>query len=632
MLYEKFEIKNYKGIRNAEISIDPTGNARVYSLVGLNESGKTTLLEAIHSFSPDADTEIVVGNVTSLEEQIRQRVPKNRISDFNEAVTVTAHIRLQEGDLEKLQEYCKEEGFEIDISSVPKSFTYTRGTNFKNGVFERGYRNTNFPCRVRKDEDEEFQISDWGDEKSIIVDYLWSRFPIIAYFPTFLFDFPQKIFLSEQENNKVNDFYKKLFQDILDFDKGRGYNIETHIIDKLRQEEINAEYAEFMPVYQKSGIKEQIAHITNRAEEVVTNVVLKKWNEIFGDDETGKKVEIEFDVEESSETENDDGTISKNHDLYIEFYVREGSNRFPIKDRSLGFRWFFSFLLFTQFRAARNDDIPILFLLDEPASNLHAGAQCQLIKSFPEIAKHPHTLIYSTHSHYMIDPNWLEQCYIVKNEIGTEQPVSLEETSINEDAYDVQAIRYPTFVSQNPDANKISYFQPIIDRLDVVPSKFDFNKPSIIVEGKSDYFIISYFAKVHLKKDVNLIPAHGASGMAPLIAIHKGWGLSVKILLDSDKAGTQAKKRYIDEFILQESDIVMLEDFDTRLKKIESILEPEDHEALIAKPFNRKKASKKDIMMYFQTHLAGDKKIKLSQEATKKAVKLINGLIKFQKS
>ena len=56
----------------------------------------------------------------------------------------------------------------------------------------------------------------------------------------------------------------------------------------------------------------------------------------------------------------------------IKFQIRDGSRRFDVNDRSLGFRWFFSFMLFTQFRVARSDleSRPLLFLFDEPTAEL----------------------------------------------------------------------------------------------------------------------------------------------------------------------------------------------------------------------------------------------------------------------
>ena len=56
MRYLKFRIENFKGIKETEVDLRTSTGANVFSLVGLNESGKTTILEAIHSFSPDYRT------------------------------------------------------------------------------------------------------------------------------------------------------------------------------------------------------------------------------------------------------------------------------------------------------------------------------------------------------------------------------------------------------------------------------------------------------------------------------------------------------------------------------------------------------------------------------------------------
>ena len=148
-----------------------------------------------------------------------------------------------------------------------------------------------------------------------------------------------------------------------------------------------------------------------------------------------------------------------------------------MNDRSLGFRWFFAFMLFTQFRVARDAGVPLLFLFDEPASNLHAAAQQKLIESFPEIAKGEHSLAYTTHSHYMIEPKWLEQTFIVTNRADAPQecPI-LDAVSLDDESLDIEAAPYRTFVNEHP--KQTSYFQPIIDRLEVVPSRFDIGDAS----------------------------------------------------------------------------------------------------------------------------------------------------------
>jgi predicted ATP-dependent endonuclease of OLD family len=55
MKFLGFRIRNFKGIDNAEMNLLRTGG-KVFTLIGLNESGKTTLLEAI-SFLMDNPNE-----------------------------------------------------------------------------------------------------------------------------------------------------------------------------------------------------------------------------------------------------------------------------------------------------------------------------------------------------------------------------------------------------------------------------------------------------------------------------------------------------------------------------------------------------------------------------------------------
>ena len=61
MHYSSFRIQNFKGIKDTTIKLSDQSRMGVFAFVGLNESGKTTILEAIHSFSPDYATKALVG-------------------------------------------------------------------------------------------------------------------------------------------------------------------------------------------------------------------------------------------------------------------------------------------------------------------------------------------------------------------------------------------------------------------------------------------------------------------------------------------------------------------------------------------------------------------------------------------
>ena len=51
MRYSHFEIVNFKGIRDLRIKLEAPPKGHIHTLVGLNESGKTTILEAIDYFT-----------------------------------------------------------------------------------------------------------------------------------------------------------------------------------------------------------------------------------------------------------------------------------------------------------------------------------------------------------------------------------------------------------------------------------------------------------------------------------------------------------------------------------------------------------------------------------------------------
>ena len=66
MRYDSFRIQNFKGIKDTTVQLQSVAGASVFAFVGLNESGKTTVLEAIHSFAPDEATSELLGGEEGL--------------------------------------------------------------------------------------------------------------------------------------------------------------------------------------------------------------------------------------------------------------------------------------------------------------------------------------------------------------------------------------------------------------------------------------------------------------------------------------------------------------------------------------------------------------------------------------
>ncbi|MDT5016826.1 MAG: hypothetical protein QOD39_2986, partial [Mycobacterium sp.] len=124
-----------------------------------------------------------------------------------------------------------------------------------------------------------------------------------------------------------------------------------------------------------------------------------------------------------------------------------------------------------------------LFLLDEPASNLHSSAQAQLLRSFERLLDRC-TLIYTTHSHHLINLNWLDSALAVQNAaLGSFDLDEYMSVRMSADT-SISAIPYRQFVNDHP--NQQSYFQPVLDLLEYKPSPLDPTPEVVLVEGKSD--------------------------------------------------------------------------------------------------------------------------------------------------
>ena len=609
MRYKSFRIRNFKGIKDTTVNLSSVGGAGVFAFVGLNESGKTTVLEAIHSFSPDEATSELLGGGGGIGVPFRARVPRHLISTFTGNVSVTATLEATPQDLKDIATSIKaNHGIELHPDSLPAEIILEKYQVFKDGDYKSNYFAIRHDLKVRTGKQK-----NWRDpsieERVAIRDRVYAYTPDIAYFPTFVFDFPERIFLTER-GSKIDKFYRTVFQDILDYD-GQNHTIEKDIVRRIRTKELIVPWVSFWTGWSKNDDQAKIQHVMDRAGSAVTKLIFGRWNKIFGEDARGKDIEISYQLVQG-EIENEDGSkvATNEHDVFAQFQIKDGTRRFRVNDRSLGFRWFFAFMLFTQFRVARSDIRALLFLFDEPASTLHAAAQQKLIDSFPEIATGEHTLAYTTHSHYMIEPKWLEQTFIVTNRADAPSESVMDAVSLDDESLDIQVSTYRSFVNAHP--TQTSYFQPVLDRLKVVPSKFDIQRSSVILEGKSDYYVLRYALALHKKKSLPLLPGLGAGTFGALAALHVGWNLTFLFVLDGDSQGEKEKERYIQEFGIPTGRIVTIKELMPEVKIIEDLLDEVALTAIQKALSLAGKPSKSQIRRFFQERLASDKVESLS--------------------
>lgn len=226
-------------------------------------------------------------------------------------------------------------------------------------------------------------------------------------------------------------------------------------------------------------------------------------------------------------------------------------------------------------------------------------------------------MIYTTHSHYLINPKWLEQTYVVKNkgiDYDNDFDFSTRKT-------DIEIYKYRTFATQYP--NQTTYFQPILEVLDYAPSDFDLIPNAVIVEGKSDFYFYKYFIDVIMPEsvDITIIPGTSASNLETLISLYLGWNKEFIVLLDSDKEGQNQRKRYLELFgSLLEDNIIDYSDInkDWSNHGLEKLIPEIDKMNILKTNYpNSSKFSKKNFCRSIQELLIMENKVKMTDEGFK---------------
>jgi hypothetical protein len=591
--------------------LSPGGSlARVYALVGLNESGKTTLLEGVDLFKGANEDEVLPKQLGGFRDiDPNQLMPISERANFNGEIAIRVGVELDEADIGAVREYLKE-AEDYTLSDFATQIDITETYTYEDSRFQR--RNGLWSgiegkgTATAESEEKSLRGEHQEDRRKTILTFLQSRLPSIWYFPHFLFDFPEKIYIEPYEGEPdTNRFYRELFQDILSA-LGKDLDLDRHLIARFR----SADQAD------KTNLEQILLEVSRD----VTQRVISAWDHIFAAKAiTGKQVTVK--VNEAGPDSEAPGRI------YVEFGIADADGLFRIAERSVGFRWFFTYLMLTIYRGQRDATENMLYLFDEPASNLHPTAQRALLDSLGELSKQA-VVVYTTHSHYLIEPAWLGQTSVVANSSLGEDTVSPNYTA---KLTDITVTPYHQFAAQQ--ANQSFYFQPILDVLEYTPSAIDPGPEAVMVEGRSDFFVLRYFEEVVQRRGagerLGFMPGAGAGSLDSLIQLYIGWARPFVVLLDSDKTGKREQERYTKKFgrLVDERILSLAELGGCDCKAIESLFTEEDRLAFqrILDPA-ADKFNKSAWLLGIQEALVTKHHLDLSEETTVALTKICEAL------
>ena len=417
MKYINFSFKNYKGINDLSFDFNAESK-KPYCIIGNNESGKTTILKGIELISKLCEGKSLVnGN--------RQAICPKGDGDYEVILEATLKLEtfLLEADIfkkhieENKDKYCK----------VHLKFIY----NFSNSSF----KNEDIVLYINdievKEEFEEVTIdpmntaitattiskqsTPFKEIAKLIRDYA----PDVIYYDDFQFVVPSKLRFLKCNNtintdnaflkSRNNQFWQKIFNDVLKgSSEGKVTSFQDDIVDwGLEEDNI------------KSASSDRLRGMGKYLDKM-----LEDWIKKY------KTIDNIVITPLDSFTEED----KPFNDYEIKVYSRD--NSYDMSERSKGLQWSFCFHILTKIRQNRHN-AGFIFLLDEPANNLHIRPQKEMLSNLNSLCNDKNLLVYSTHSPELIldikKNDDMKNIFIAKNNSQEFQKTSIRLYELNEE-------------------------------------------------------------------------------------------------------------------------------------------------------------------------------------------------------
>ncbi len=524
MKYLAFEIENYRAI-SKQVRIDISKSPLV-PLVGINECGKTTVLQAIYCFDEANDDEYDgkhLKNCKNLYKTDDAHPPVIRAvirHDHNElrvvyrrvAKAYNAHIKIK-------QKFVPTE-FPIDESDLPEAITIERNLSTR----KYGFCDPELMAAIAEPIQSAFaaQIVKW--------------LPYILYNDDFNDRPPNVIEIPKEETEQISGYlaiFERLFQS----------TDESYSVFKLAKEKDDN---------RRDSILADVEHKLNET-------VTKDWKRFSVTRSEGIRIRLKF-VPDDSESPD------RQHQLRIQIVEEiDGKERyFDVADRSKGFLWFFNFVMKLEFNPKYVEEgDQTVYLLDEPGSYLHLEAQKELCKKLVSISKNHGVVIYCTHSHKLLDPSLipLNKIYVV-------------EKSRRKEILVTPLPRVKTKVESN------NAFQPIIEATQIPAFEFSISSERVIVlEGIYDKYAVS--SMLDLAEDVIILPSTSANSITKNIQYLNAYNKHYIAIWDNDDEGRKELSRAKTIFGDVESKRFDLLPKGTRAsRRMEDMFEPVDLDVL----------------------------------------------------
>lgn len=289
----------------------------------------------------------------------------------------------------------------------------------------------------------------------------------------------------------------------------------------------------------------------------LTDQIMEFWKQ-------NEDIEVEVDIKSDP---TDEAPYNSGSNLYLRIKSRRHRVGTPFDQRSRGFTWFFSFLVwFDSVQQQIGSERDIILLLDEPGLALHALAQADFLRYIDDLSA-KHQVLYTTHSPFMVHSDRLHQVRMVedKEKIGT-------------------------VISDNLSGSDPRTIFPLQAALGwTIAQNLFISERNLLVEGASDLIylksvsaILEAQGRTGLRDDITIVPVGGLDNVVTFIALLGANDLKIAVLYDYDGKPKQKLQEIIKEKIINAKAVLNASQFrnlnelgkDSQASDTEDLFEP----------------------------------------------------------
>lgn len=245
----------------------------------------------------------------------------------------------------------------------------------------------------------------------------------------------------------------------------------------------------------------------------LTDQVMEFWKQ-------NEDLEVEVDIKADP---TDAAPFNNGANLYLRIKNRRHRGvSTPFDQRSRGFIWFFSFLVW--FDSVQHQLDPsgksagkkLILLLDEPGLALHALAQADFLRYIDRLAQ-DHQVLYTTHSPFMVHSDRLHQVRLVEDQL-----------------------KVGTVISSNLNGSDPRTIFPLQAALGwTIAQNLFISERNLLVEGPSELIYLQVASSLSeakgipgLRADVTIVPTGGLDNVATFVSLLGASGLKLAVLHD----------------------------------------------------------------------------------------------------